>query len=152
LQPTPVPIEMTASERESGPPSQAVAGPSTLGLTVSATPSVVADFRREARAFALANGADHKLLHDISLAVSEAVTNVVKYAYYAEDHPNPVRLSASAANDWLEFAVSDQGRGFREGHSDGLGLGLSLIAKVTAELAIDQGRHGTEVRMRFALG
>jgi anti-sigma regulatory factor (Ser/Thr protein kinase) len=139
-----------ASEGQSGAPARASVAPSALELTAPATPSAVSGFRREACAFALANGADDKLLHDVALAISEAVTNAVKYAY-ADNSGDPVRLRASAAHDWLEFAVSDQGRGFREGHSNGLGLGLSLIARVTAELAIDQGQHGTEVRMRFAL-
>jgi anti-sigma regulatory factor (Ser/Thr protein kinase) len=78
------------------------------------------------------------------------VTNVVKYAYACPSQGH-VRVTGAAAGDWLEFRVSDQGLGFRAGQSGGLGLGLSLIAKVTAELTIDQSPQGTAIQMRFAL-
>jgi serine/threonine-protein kinase RsbW len=141
---------MVEAKRNTEPRVRSTAAPSALDLSVRAAPSVIAGLRHEACAFAAAHSADEKLVDDIALAVSEAVTNVVKYAYAspAEGH---VRLTGAAAEDWLEFRVSDQGRGFREGQSDGLGLGLSLIAMVTAELTINQGQQGTEIQMRFAL-
>ena len=106
--------------------------------------------RHAARAFAAKHGAEDSLLDDIGLAVSEAVTNAVKYAYEPAGQGR-VRLAGSAGDGWLELVVTDRGRGFREGASGGLGLGLSIIAKMTTELTIEQAATGTEVRMRFAL-
>lgn len=106
--------------------------------------------RHAACAFAAQHGAEGVTLDDIALAVSEAVTNAVKYAYESADRGR-VRLAGSAGDGWLELIVADRGRGFREGALGGLGLGLSIIAKVTTELTIEQAATGTEVRMRFAL-
>lgn len=60
---------------------------------------------------------------------------------------------ATAAGGWLEVQVRDRGAGFAEHPSDrsGLGMGLSLIGRLSAEMSIAQGGSGTEVRMRFNL-
>lgn len=88
--------------------------------------------RQRATAFAAAHGADSDLQADVALAISEAVTNAVKYAYSPQEPDGQVLLTASARRSWLEFDISDQGNGFREGESSGLGLGLQLIAKLSS--------------------
>lgn len=47
--------------------------------------------------------------------------------------------------------MRDRGEGFGQGSTDGLGLGLSIIARLCSELTIVQEGDGTEVRMRFPL-
>jgi anti-sigma regulatory factor (Ser/Thr protein kinase) len=106
--------------------------------------------RRDATAFASANGASEELAFDIALVVSEAVTNAVKYAYDS-GREGEVELTAAVDNGFLEIAVRDSGAGFGSGSSDGLGLGLSIIARLSAEMTVLQAGDGTEVRMRFAL-
>ena len=121
-----------------------------LALSVAAEPAAVPRLRAAAAEFAAAHGAPEDLAFDISLVVSEAVTNAVKYAY-AVGADGTVSLDASCADGFLVLTVRDRGVGFGSGSSDGLGLGLSIIARLSAEMTVVQGGDGTEVRMRFAL-
>jgi serine/threonine-protein kinase RsbW len=141
---------MTAPRHKPDAIQGAPAPPADLRISEPAIPEAIGRMRHAAHAFAAAHGAADQLLDDIALAVSEAVTNAVKYAYEPAVQGR-VRLTGSAGEGWLELIVTDRGRGFREGESGGLGLGLSLIAKMTSELTIEQAAAGTEVRMRFAL-
>jgi anti-sigma regulatory factor (Ser/Thr protein kinase) len=127
------------------------AAPSVVSLKVChpGSPDVVPSFRHAAVDFAAAHGADTELCHDVALAVSEAVTNAVKHADAREDET--ISLTASVADDWLEIRVIDRGAGFGNPDSDGLGLGLSIIARLSANLTISQEGRGTELIMRFPL-
>lgn len=142
---------MTAPRHKPDAVQGALAPPSSLQVSEPAIPEAIPRMRHAARAFASGHGAAGQMLDDIALAVSEAVTNVVKYAYEPAVQGR-VRLTGSVGEGWLELIVADRGRGFREGESGGLGLGLSIIAKMTSELTIEQAAGGTDVRMRFALG
>jgi anti-sigma regulatory factor (Ser/Thr protein kinase) len=125
----------------------------TLGgfeLSRPAEPETVPVFRHYATAFAAEHGAGDALIVDVALAVTEATTNAVKYAYPPE-RPGNVELSASVEDGWLTLRVCDRGEGFREGAAGGLGLGLAIIARVSDRLQIVQERSGTEVLMRFVL-
>jgi serine/threonine-protein kinase RsbW len=127
--------------------------PRTLDVTAAATPAAIAQLRHSAADFANVHGADPKLTDDVALAVSEAVTNVVKYAYGPgpKDTGEEVKLYGEVSNGWLELRVCDGGEGFGRGSSEGLGLGLSIMASLSAELTIVQEGEGTEVRMRFPM-
>jgi serine/threonine-protein kinase RsbW len=121
-----------------------------VNLTLPAEPASVPTFRRRASQFAVEQGVGEDVVADVALAVSEAVTNAVKYANVAGEE-GVVELSALAEGDWLEVRVRDRGEGFGKGSSDGLGLGLAIIARLCADLKIIQEGNGTEVRMRFPL-
>jgi anti-sigma regulatory factor (Ser/Thr protein kinase) len=121
-----------------------------LELACPAEPQAVPLLRQRASAFAVEQGAGPDLVVDVALAVSEAVTNAVKYAY-PSDEAGSVRLSTSVEDGWLTLVVSDSGAGFGAGPSDGLGLGLTIIARVCDDLKIVQGGSGTQVLMRFLL-
>jgi anti-sigma regulatory factor (Ser/Thr protein kinase) len=107
--------------------------------------------RRRAGKFAATHGAAAELVEKVELAVSEAVTNVVKYAYGAGDEGGRVELTATATERWLEIRVADTGGGFLPGESDGLGIGLTLVAQMSGDLEIAQSPQGTTLTMRFAL-
>jgi serine/threonine-protein kinase RsbW len=121
-----------------------------VNLTLPAEPASVPTLRRRASQFAEQLGLAEDVVADIALAVSEAVTNAVKYANVGEGE-GVVELSAANSDGWFEVRVRDRGEGFGKGYSDGLGLGLSIIASVAVYLTICQEGHGTEVRMRFPL-
>jgi anti-sigma regulatory factor (Ser/Thr protein kinase) len=125
--------------------------PSICSLKVChpAVPEAIPVLRHAAADFAAEHGADDDLCGDISLAVSEAVTNAVKHSRAHEDEQ--VTLTAAVAEDWLEIRVRDRGAGFGLAESDGLGLGLPTIARLAAQLTISQEGLGTELRMRFPL-
>jgi anti-sigma regulatory factor (Ser/Thr protein kinase) len=125
------------------------AGPG-LSAVEPAEPAAVPLLRHRAQEFAAAQGAGAALVSDVALAVSEAVTNVVKYAY-AAGVEGSIELAGSARGNRLEIWVRDRGTGFGKGSEDGLGLGLSIIARLCEDMKIVQEGAGTEVRMRFAL-
>lgn len=128
-----------------GPPPALV----SLKVCHPANPEAVPVLRHAAVDFAAERGAGSGLCGDVALAVSEAVTNAVKHSRaHAEE---PVTLTASVLDDWLEIRVRDRGLGFGVAESDGLGLGLPTIARLSARFTIFQEGLGTELRMRFPL-
>jgi serine/threonine-protein kinase RsbW len=124
--------------------------PEGLNLTLPAEPASVPSFRHRASEFAAKQGIGREVVADVALAVSEAVTNAVKYAKVS-GAAGVVELDVATKDDWLEVKVRDRGEAFGKGSSDGLGLGLSIIARLCADLQIVQEGKGTEVRMLFPL-
>jgi anti-sigma regulatory factor (Ser/Thr protein kinase) len=135
--------------RQSDPAATESARPS-LALLKPAEPQTVSALRRASVEFASDHGAPAAILDDIALAVSEAATNAVKHANVPGSE-GIVELTAAIADDWVDIRIRDRGKGFGTRPSDGLGLGLSIIASVAVYLTICQEGHGTEVRMRFPL-
>jgi serine/threonine-protein kinase RsbW len=123
----------------------------TLAVTYAAEPDSVPRARSTMRAFADGLGASAEQVDAIRLAVSEAVTNVVRHAY--RDRSGEIHLTAALVSDELWILVSDDGCGLEpRTNRPGLGLGLGLISQVSDHLAIvDRASGGTEVRMRFDL-
>jgi anti-sigma regulatory factor (Ser/Thr protein kinase) len=97
-------------------------------------------------------GARNEQLDAISLASSEALTNVVKYAYRA--HTGHIYVTARAAGGEFWVLISDNGCGIHAGsESAGLGLGLALISQLADGFSVVQrSTGGTELRLRFVLG
>ena len=86
------------------------------------------------------------------LAVSEAITNVVMYAYPGR-RPGMARVVArlDASGD-LKIAVADDGVGLTSAPSQGVGHGLTIIEKVADELnVVSAPDSGTKVEMTFRL-
>src|SRR6059058_5581464 len=120
---------MNGIEQE-GSPVKAQA-PASLELSGEAIPNLIPTFRHRASDFATANGAAAKVVEAVALAVTEAVTNVVKHAYEPGAADRGIWLTGSVADDLLEITVSDRGLGFRESAYPGLGVGLSIIADMS---------------------
>jgi serine/threonine-protein kinase RsbW len=100
---------------------------------------------------AAAAGADGERLDAVKLAVSEALTNVVRHAYNGDG--GLIHVSAEVDAGRLSVLIADDGRGLRP-HVDepGMGFGLALIAEATDELAIaKRPSGGTDLRMEFEL-
>ncbi|HWN72636.1 MAG TPA: ATP-binding protein [Solirubrobacterales bacterium] len=123
---------------------------SQIKLSFPSEPASVTELRHRAAAFAAEQGADDRLVADVNLAVSEAVTNAVKYAS-KDDEAGTLEFVASAVGRWLELRLTDKGESFGKGSPDGLGLGLTIIARLCDDLKIVQEGKGTSVLMRFAL-
>jgi anti-sigma regulatory factor (Ser/Thr protein kinase) len=117
-------------------------------------PTVVGELRRELVGYARSAGASEDVCDAVALAVSEAVTNVVRHAYVGEE-PGPIVAEAHLDGDGqLLVLVSDEGLGLvPRADSPGLGLGLGLMAQMADEFTISN-RHdtrGTIVSLRFSL-
>jgi anti-sigma regulatory factor (Ser/Thr protein kinase) len=86
----------------------------------------------------------------VSLAVTEAVANVVLHAYPA--HAGQVAVTAELVGTDLVVVVSDTGvgrRGFGSTTSAGLGHGLGVIRGLCARATVAPTGAGTAVTMRF---
>jgi anti-sigma regulatory factor (Ser/Thr protein kinase) len=122
--------------------------PRTLRRVVPAVPAELAALRAEAQEFARRAGAEEAVVADVALAISEAATNVVLHAY--GDSDGRIELVAKAEGRWLEFDVTDDGRGFRPSPSGGLGFGLKVRAEISDSMTVLQREQGTTIALRFA--
>jgi serine/threonine-protein kinase RsbW len=122
-----------------------------LSRTWPAVPESVAEVRAAVAAFAAGAGATREAILAMRLAVSEAVTNAVLHAYLDAPAPGDVHVRAGRDLDGVWIEVADDGRGMLpRADSPGGGLGLPLIAEMSAALAIDRAASGgTKLRMHF---
>lgn len=99
-------------------------------------------------------------IEDIKIAISEACTNVVLYAYENDDNPG-INVTCSIHIDKLEICISDKGKGFNlddyvekqevsqnELGASSLGLGITFMKNLmdTVEIETAPG-EGTKVTM-----
>jgi serine/threonine-protein kinase RsbW len=127
------------------------AGTIIFTRSYDAEPAAVARARAELAGVAAEAGASDALADGVRLAVSEAVTNVVRHAYPVD--AGPVRVSAGLDHGVLEVVVSDDGCGVHSRADEaGLGVGLALISEVSDQMTLaPRADGGTDVRMRFSL-
>ena len=116
-----------------------------------AEPAVVAEMRRGVADFARGHGADEDVVANLTLAVSEAVTNAIIHAFVGRERGR-VAITAEAGEGCVLVRVLDDGRGMTP-HPDspGLGLGLTMMASMATRCDIREGAEGvgTEVRLAF---
>ena len=117
--------------------------------------SIRADLDRlkEARDFAASAAAEFGLgaeaLHDVKLAVSEAVTNAIRHGSRSPD--DSVRMVATEESGALVFEVLDTGtfvpRVVRRGRLPEGGRGLEFMRVLMDEVDLRPSRRGTLLRM-----
>jgi stage II sporulation protein AB (anti-sigma F factor) len=107
--------------------------------------------RRAITQWAAQTGVSAERVHAIGLAASEALTNVVLYAY--PWRTGEIHVTARVAGNELWVLIADSGCGIHAGRdSDGLGLGLALISQMTDGFSVvERSSGGTEVRLRFCV-
>jgi anti-sigma regulatory factor (Ser/Thr protein kinase) len=122
-----------------------------LSESYAAVPASVPLARRAVTRFARSAGASEEQVAAVSLASSEALTNVVQHAYDGAE--GSVYVASAVAGDELWVLVSDDGVGLRAGRSNrGLGVGLALIACLADTFSVlKRSSGGTELQMRFGL-
>jgi anti-sigma regulatory factor (Ser/Thr protein kinase) len=133
----------------------AAATPSPVRLSLPAFARNIAIVRRVLEAVAEELALPRRLIEDMRLAVTEACTNVVRHAYAADEaaDANAMQVDLLPEEHGMRVIVEDRGRGVRPSpDSRGPGLGLSLIAALTADLEISYGAgdRGCRVAMSFS--
>lgn len=119
-----------------------------------ATPRSVALARRDISAFVKQIGRDDpEAVNAISLAVSEACSNVVLHAYRDSVSPAEMVVVATQTEGGLNVEVIDHGVGLTPRFdSPGMGLGLPLMAQLSDEFeAMSSEGAGTQIYMLFKL-
>ncbi len=97
----------------------------------------------------------HEDIEDIKIAVSEACTNAVQYAY--GDSPGDIQIVFSIFEDKLEIKISDSGKGFdvdadiktqeEDPEKIGLGLGIVFMRSLMDHVDYDTSANGTTVTL-----
>jgi serine/threonine-protein kinase RsbW len=96
-------------------------------------------------------GASTDVVDDVKLAVTEACSNVVKYAYRGS--AGELEVSLDPVEDGFTVFVQDSGSWLDRtpGDGDAGGLGIPLMEAVTRDFEIYSNGTGTTVRLEFAL-
>jgi anti-sigma regulatory factor (Ser/Thr protein kinase) len=123
-----------------------------LELSLPALPQCVREARLAVGETVAPLASTKRLLEDVRLCVSEAVTNVVRHAY--DGRRGRVDIVVERDDDELTVVVRDTGVGIPppslRDESDG--FGLKIIEELTRESTITRpAEGGTEVAMVFEL-
>jgi anti-sigma regulatory factor (Ser/Thr protein kinase) len=123
-----------------------------LDVRLPAVPGAASDARRAVHAVAASQVADG---YAVTLAVSEAVNNVVAHAYRDRSpdvEPGTVHVTVTVDGDELLVAVCDEGVGMApRSDSPGVGLGLPIIAALADRFEVQQLTGGTRLLLGFRL-
>lgn len=122
-----------------------------LALSLPAIPASIPKARVSVGDAAARLGASERVVADIRLCVSEAVSNAVRHAY--EKTRGDVDVALERANGGLNVVVRDDGRGMKARparRTNAGGYGLRIMESLADRLIITSERErGTEVRMTF---
>lgn len=118
-------------------------------LTLPAEPSSPALIRQSLRRLAKAVGLEDNRAAALTIAVGEAVNNVVEHAYYGT--AGTVRVRARRDDIALRVEVADEGAWRPSRAPDGGGHGLQLMSALVESVEIDTTAAGTTVTMIMLL-
>lgn len=119
-----------------------------MELELPPDPGSVTKARHSIRDIVQATGAPEQ---DVALAVSEAVGNAVVHAFRF-GKTGTIRVLARAKAGALVVTVADDGVGMiPDVDNPGLGVGTSLISRLSDEATFESSENGTTVTMRFQL-
>ncbi len=122
--------------------------PIAFEASIPGTPLGVRTLRREMATMAEDCGMDAEGVADVRLAVTEAATNAVLHAYAESE--GELRVTAVTQDGELAIVIADTGPGLvARDDSPGLGVGLAVMASITARLKIVSHPRGTAVHMAF---
>jgi len=125
-------------------------------LTIPAVADQVGVVRLAASGIASRMEFPTEAIEDIKVAVSEACTNAVQYAYKKDSRIESIVVEFMQKKDQLIIKVQDKGQGFdpqkppkRDIKDDDphMGLGITFIKNLMDEVQIDSGPKGTIVTM-----
>lgn len=123
-------------------------------MRLPARPEAVPTVRREVELHALRLGISDRGLADLKTVVSEACTNVVRYAYVGEEEAGPLEVEFSHAADSVKVVVRDHGCGIapKLDADPSLHMGLPLIGALSSRFVLASERGaGTELEIHVPL-
>ena len=122
-----------------------------LSLRLVAVPDNVMLVRQALDGAARELGADSAIVEDLKLAVTEACSNVVKYAYRGS--PGDLEVTLDPVEAGFSVVVRDDGSWLEQAVAEGDagGLGIPLMQAVTRRFEISSAENGTTVRLDFPL-
>lgn len=121
-----------------------------LELVTEADPDNARQLRGRFQQWLLTLGAPAELVDDLTLAVYEALANVVEHAY-RPNHPHAVmHLQARLDHDQLLITITDHGRWRPPGEPGYRGRGLAMMRSLASEVHLVSTDHGTTVQLRAA--
>jgi len=89
-------------------------------------------------------------LDDLKLLLSEACSNAIVHGYEGREG-GTIEVEFRTPPGEVEVTVNDRGSGFPGGRvPDELGLGLSLLQRLSSRYRIDPARHGGGAAVTFA--
>lgn len=122
-------------------------------FTVLSKPELIADVRRRVGEAARECGFTEEEIHDLKLAVNEAVANIIEHAYEWRDD-QPIRVNILGRPGEIEIRLRDYGKKVDEEKiqsrdlddvRDG-GIGIFLMRSLTDEVIYDTSpADGTEL-------
>ncbi len=122
-----------------------------LSVSLPATPASVRKARLSVEEAVARLGVNERVIDDIRLCVSEAVSNVVRHAYGTTR--GDVDVTLERENGDLNVVVRDDGCGMKTRaprRTTAGGYGLKIMESIADRLIITSEREtGTEVRMKF---
>jgi anti-sigma regulatory factor (Ser/Thr protein kinase) len=121
-------------------------------LAVEATPLNARQLRARFQEWLQKLGAPSARVDELTLAVYEALANVVEHAY-PPDHPDPMmRLHARVEHRHVRISISDHGHWRTPPAEPGYrGRGLIMMRSLTTELHLHPSPDGTTVQMSAPL-
>jgi anti-sigma regulatory factor (Ser/Thr protein kinase)/putative methionine-R-sulfoxide reductase with GAF domain len=122
--------------------------PAEMHLRLDARPEALAQVRHELRRWLRDQGAADDALAEITIAASEACSNVVEHAY--SPVPADFELDAEVTDGHVTVTVRDRGQ-WREPRGEHRGRGLTIIDTAMDHVDMRTGSSGTEVSMRRRL-
>jgi stage II sporulation protein AB (anti-sigma F factor) len=124
----------------------------TVEFRLPAVPASVPEARRLVGEQVRELGASEQRVDDVRIAVTEAVANVVRHAYWPGQGEVEVEVDADG-NGRVVVAVRDRGCGIGAARPEtaGAGLGLPLIEALSASFESSDRAPGTAVVMEFPI-
>ena len=125
--------------------------PAPLHQRLPADPVQLSGVRRAVRGWVQAGALPAALGEDLQITLGEAAANAVEHAYAGAAEPGEFTYLITRCGDGaIEVQVRDFGR-WRPEHANNSvrGRGLMIIREIGADVAVESGQAGTEVRFRL---
>ncbi|MGH3932127.1 MAG: ATP-binding protein [Pseudonocardiaceae bacterium] len=122
-----------------------------MDLLTEATPQSARWLRVRFTEWLRTTGVSVTLIDDLTIAVYEALANVVEHAY-PSGHPDPVmRLRAQFDHSQVLITISDHGCWRPPSAPGSRGRGLNIMRYLATEVQLHTTDHGTTVHLRVDL-